>query len=187
MATTVPVLSFPAVTVLDAGTLTGDLRGTRTCAMDQTRLVWVIPDVGQDFMNRVRPLFDDLHVERKESLVEICVRVSAHMKQEYPYRQRIVPEPLDPLRETERIISLRRRDRGFDESDAFDDQWIGFVSLDFQFTPQIENLPNAEFISQLGYTFRRDPRRFAGAVQVTKFDDVVDMGREVRGLSAGVA
>ena len=79
-ATITPVLSFPAAASSDARSLGRDIRGAQTCAMDQTRFVWVIPNVGQDLMDRIRPLLHDLRVESEESLSTTCVRVSLRLE-----------------------------------------------------------------------------------------------------------
>jgi len=44
--------------------------------MDQTGLVWVFSNVGQDFIDRVHPLLYDLHVEVEEILAATLVNVS---------------------------------------------------------------------------------------------------------------
>lgn len=62
-ATTNPVLSFPATIQSDTRPLKRNLEDIQTCAMDQTRVVWVVPDVGQNFKDGVRSPLNDLHVE----------------------------------------------------------------------------------------------------------------------------
>jgi hypothetical protein len=67
-AKTTPVLSFPAAILLDRRSSKRIIQSIQTCTMDQTRGVWVVSGVGQDFMNRIRPLLEDFHVESEESL-----------------------------------------------------------------------------------------------------------------------
>lgn len=45
-----------------------DRRSIHTCAVDQAGLVRVVSNVGQNLMDRVRPLLHDFHVEVEESL-----------------------------------------------------------------------------------------------------------------------
>lgn len=44
--------------------------------MDQTGLVRVVSNVGQDFIDSVHPLLHNLHVEAEESLAATWVNVS---------------------------------------------------------------------------------------------------------------
>ena len=88
-ATTTPVLSFPAAVPSDTRSLKKDLQSVQTCAMDQTRILWVVSDVYQDFMNGVRPLLDDLGVESEESLSAAGVKASMSLRLE---RALIPPE-----------------------------------------------------------------------------------------------
>lgn len=51
--------------------------------MDQTRLVWVVSNVGQDLIDGVGPLLDDFHVEGEESLPATRVKAfSLRLKRE---------------------------------------------------------------------------------------------------------
>jgi hypothetical protein len=43
--------------------------------MDQARLVRVVSNVGQDFIDRVHPLLHDFHVESEESLAVMGQRL----------------------------------------------------------------------------------------------------------------
>lgn len=54
-----------------------DRRSIQTCAVDQARFVWVVSEVGQDFINGVRPLLHNFHVQAEESLPATCVNVSS--------------------------------------------------------------------------------------------------------------
>lgn len=77
-ATTTPDLSFPAVILLDARSSKGNKQSIQTCAMDKARGIWMVSDMGQDFMDWIGPLLDDFHVESEESLSAGVVSARAY-------------------------------------------------------------------------------------------------------------